>query len=113
MKTQKGYILPIILIVILLGLAGFFLFSSNPVESPVVDEAPVIQATTTQTVTDTATNTNNEDIEGEEIEDDQIASTTLDIDVSISGQCQTDADCAGDEICYFKPSSTVGSCTEL
>lgn len=43
-QTSKGYILPMVLIVILLGLAGFFLFA-QPTKAPVVtDEAvPVAQ----------------------------------------------------------------------
>ncbi len=43
-QTSTGYILPMVLIVILLGLAGFFLFA-QPTKAPVVtDEAvPVAQ----------------------------------------------------------------------
>lgn len=112
MKTQKGYILPIILIVLLLGLAGFFLFTSQPVESPVVEDTPVM-ATTTTTTTSISNDINNEDIGGEEIVSTSTASTTIDLDVSVSNQCTTDEDCLGSEICYFKPGGTIGSCTEL
>ncbi len=112
MKTQKGYILPIILIVLLLGLAGFFLFTSQPVESPVLDETPLV-ATTTPIATTTISNTNNEDIGGEEIIDDDMASSTIEVDASVSNQCTTDNDCTENQVCYFKPGGNQGSCTDL
>jgi len=43
MHINKGYILPIILIFLLLLLAGFFIFTQQVVESPVVDvKIPII-----------------------------------------------------------------------
>jgi hypothetical protein len=48
---NKGYIVPAILIVLLLILAGFFVFT--PVQSPVIPQNESVKATTTPVVKDT------------------------------------------------------------
>ena len=113
MKTQKGYILPIILIVLLLVLAGFFLFSSIPAESPVIEDTPSVVATTTVIeATSTPKEVNNEDIGGEQrIEEDSNATTTISSDTL--GQCVENEDCSDEQVCYFKPGAKIGACTEL
>lgn len=79
MKTHKGYIIPALLIVVLLIVAGFVTFGLQKTEAPIVDESPskntpvfvpqkpsVETSTTTQAST-TATTSVEMDIGGEAI----------------------------------------------
>jgi flagellar basal body-associated protein FliL len=54
MHTNKGYIIPLISVIILLILAGVFLFTGKKLDSPVVEEKP---ASTTPVVEEPATTT--------------------------------------------------------
>lgn len=72
---NRGYIIPVILVVLLVVLAGYILFLT-PVHSPSdqkdVYENPVLKATSTQ----------QDILEQEDIEDEQNTSTTTNIDTS-------------------------------
>lgn len=75
MKTQNGYIVPVILVVLLLVLAGFFLFSGKYAESPTI-ESPV--ATSTPSATTSPVSTSTADLSDEEEgEPATTSSTTL------------------------------------
>ena len=79
---NKGYIVPVILVVLLLALAGFFLFSGQFVENP-RDFVPTPIATTTK-----------EDlipVIEEDIEEDDTATTT-DIETDIQATSSTSTD---------------------
>jgi hypothetical protein len=74
-----------VLIVVLLGLAGYFLFAGPGVEAPIADEAPV-QPTTTPVVRtnepdDVATTT--DDDEDDDLIATSTASTTLDVSADL------------------------------
>jgi membrane-bound inhibitor of C-type lysozyme len=57
MHSNKGYIVPIVLVLILLIVAGFLIFSQKPVESPTLNTLPILVATTTPSSSDTSTST--------------------------------------------------------
>jgi hypothetical protein len=61
MNTSKGYIVPVILVVLLLAIAGVFIFTQTPVESPVVDTTPTPATSTTSHTTPVATTTDSDD----------------------------------------------------
>ncbi len=107
MKTQKGYILPIVLIVILLTLAGFFIFSVKDQKSPVAEEMPVsnnVNSTTTLSdVFEENSNNQTATTSGEVEENDDLS----------SDQCLENSDCPEDSVCYFKPGGNIGACTGL
>ena len=105
MHSSKGYIVPIVLILILLIVAGFFIFTQKPVESPTLDTLPVLVATTTPSTSDLNTDDKNN------LEEDTIATTTATTTVSSSNECRVDSDCLGRGICYFEPGGKVGVCT--
>ena len=77
MKTQKGYILPAVLIVVLLIIAGFVTFGLEKAESPVVEQKPPVTIqkpvvvdndnSTTTATTSIATTSIEMDIGGEAI----------------------------------------------
>jgi hypothetical protein len=47
MHSSKGYIVPIVLVLVLLTAAGFLIFTQKPVESPTADTLPIFVATST------------------------------------------------------------------
>lgn len=53
MHINKGYIVPVILILLLLVLAGFFIFTQEVVESPVVEVGKPILSEEIDNVTST------------------------------------------------------------
>lgn len=78
MKTQKGYVIPAVLIVILLIIAGFVTFGMEQAKAPTIDETPLSAEPTpvilkspsensTTTATTTATTSIEMDIGGEPI----------------------------------------------
>lgn len=86
MKTNKGYILPVILILLLLLLAGFFVFTQKVAESPVVEiEKPIIPENikiATSTLESFAS-TSIEDLESEEISTSSVDVSTTSSHVQI------------------------------
>ncbi len=84
-NTQKGYIVPLVMIVLLLGLAGYFLFAGEPVESPIVEQAPTTQTQAPvvprPNPTDTGSTTDEDD--GDEPIATTTASTTVDIEAGL------------------------------
>lgn len=83
-NTQKGYIVPLVLIVLLLGLAGYFLYAGQPAEAPIANESPVVptpvMAVPETDPTDTGSTTDNEG--GNESSATTTASTTDDVEDS-------------------------------
>lgn len=78
MYTKKGYIVPIILIILLLVLAGFFVFTSKPVESP-VEEAQPVDIPNIKEPINVSTTTEEEDLQGEDFAtttDNELSTTT-------------------------------------
>lgn len=74
MHTNKGYIIPLISVIILLILAGVFLFTGKKLESPVVEEK---QATSTPVVEELATTTPDMPEQATSTSVDITASTTV------------------------------------
>ncbi len=83
-NTQKGYIVPLVLIVLLIGLAGLFLFAGQPAEAPIANEDPVVPTPVTAVPetdpTDTGSTTDNDG--SDESSATTTASTTDDIEDS-------------------------------
>jgi flagellar basal body-associated protein FliL len=83
MRTNKGYIVPIILIILLLILAGGFIFSQQGrvAQEPVTPPVQIATSTndmftdedtsTTSTTTDTTTSSTSVDVELEILEDEE------------------------------------------
>lgn len=124
MKTQKGYIIPVIAVTLLLVLAGFSLFSGKKVESPIVENIATSTSDTVITpVTPFTTIVSNESKKEENATG--TASTTIktpDNNIKIeststlevsSGSCSENSDCKDGKICYFKPGGEIGACTTL
>ena len=109
MKTQKGYILPIILVIILLILAGFIIFTQKQVIAPESEES--LFATSTTNIEDSVVATTTDSTENTSTDD--TVSTTTDSIEEVSVECVENKDCSGDQVCYFKPDGTVGACTNL
>lgn len=109
MKTQKGYILPIILVIILLILAGFIIFTQKQVIAPESEES-LFATSTTDIVDSPATTTINST---EEVSNDTPVSTSTESSENVSIECVENDDCSNGEVCYFKPGGTVGACTSL
>jgi hypothetical protein len=77
MHSSKGYIVPVVLILILLIVAGFFIFTQKPIESPALETLPILVATTTPSIVSTSTPES-------EQEDDVSATTTSSTTVDVS-----------------------------
>ncbi len=105
MKTSQGYIVPIILIILLLILAGFFVFSDISIKNSTKKlDLPIFQATTT-----------NE--EPPVIEDEMpVGTTTADVQedkdpIPDQGKvCMEDTDCNAGQTCFIRPGGPDGIC---
>jgi hypothetical protein len=109
MKTQKGYILPIILVIILLVLAGFIVFTQKQVIAPESEESLFATSTTDTIDSSIATTTNSI----EDAPSDDPVSTTTDSVEDVSIQCVQNEECSDGGTCYFEPGGSIGVCTNL
>jgi apolipoprotein N-acyltransferase len=107
---NKGYIIPMTIIVLLLIAGGFVVFSQKPVSSPTIERVTSVEVQTTSTQTTSDTSEEVQEIEETPLEED--ATTTTSIQTELL-QCLKNEDCPDDKVCYFKPEGKIGSCIKM
>jgi hypothetical protein len=125
MCMNKGYVVPLTLVFLLVILAGVTLFGLKPNNSREVDDVKIQNIVNTiqnmdQQNTDATDVILDETNQGTETNDDTITEDTINIDTqedastgneTISNQICTDvSDCAPGQTCFIRPSDTKGYC---